>query len=106
MKLGLIISYQIFKELEIFKSPEYSINNNWLNLIKVKKKNISLIIKKLNSKKFQLRPVWHLNHLQKPFRNNFSYKIKNAQKIIKNMLCLPSSANLKKSQIDIIIEHI
>jgi len=94
------------KELEIFKSPEYSINNNWLNLIKVKKKNISLIIKKLNSKKFQLRPVWHLNHLQKPFRNNFSYKIKNAQKIIKNMLCLPSSANLKKSQIDIIIEHI
>ena len=26
------------KELEIFKSPEYSINNNWLNLIIVKKK--------------------------------------------------------------------
>jgi perosamine synthetase len=94
------------KELEIFKSPEYSINNNWLNLIIIKKKKINLILKKLNSKNFQLRPVWHPNHLQKSFRSNFSYKIKNAQKIIKNMLCLPSSANLKKSQIDRIIKVI
>ena len=94
------------KELEIFKSPEYSINNNWLSLIIVKKKKINLILKKLNSKNFQLRPVWHPNHLQKSFRSNFSYKIKNAQKIIKNMLCLPSSANLKKSQIDRIIKVI
>jgi perosamine synthetase len=95
------------KELEIMASPEYSINNNWLNLIKIKKnKKIISIIKKLNLKKFQLRPVWHPNHLQKPFKKNFSYKIVNAQKAIKNLLCLPSSVNLKKNQIDKIINFI
>jgi perosamine synthetase len=95
------------RELEIMSNPKYSINNNWLNLIKIKSsKNINLIIKKLSFKKIQLRPVWYPNHLQKPFKENYSYKIKNAQKIIKNLICLPSSVNLKKSQIDKIIKNI
>ena len=65
-----------------------------------------MIIKFFFKENIQVRPIWYPNHLQKPFKENYSYKIKNAQKIIKNLICLPSSVNLKKSQIDKIIKNI
>ena len=50
-------------------------------------------------KQVQLRPVWYLNHKQKPFKLFESYKIKNATKLLKNSLCIPSSSNLSLKEI-------
>jgi dTDP-4-amino-4,6-dideoxygalactose transaminase len=47
----------------------------------------------------QTRPVWQLNHLQKPYRNCYAYKIEMAQKLLEQSLCLPSSVNIDKNQI-------
>ena len=49
--------------------------------------------------KISVRPVWKLNHLQKPFKNFQQYKIKNANKLVKSSLCLPSSPSLTKKQL-------
>ncbi len=92
------------KGIEIFKSPKYSDNNNWLNLVRMsKKEKLKKIIKKLNSSGFQSRPIWYPNHLQRTFKRNYNYKINNAQEYVKSIICLPSSASLKKKQIDRIV---
>ena len=45
----------------------------------------------------QARTVWHLNHMQKCYKNFQSYKIKNANILIKNSFCLPSGSNLREN---------
>ena len=48
----------------------------------------------LNNSGIQTRPVWHPNHLQRPFNTNFSYKVENALELVKSSLCIPSSTSL------------
>jgi len=93
------------KGVKILKSPKYSNNNNWLNLVQMsKKEKTKKIMKKLNLNGFQSRPIWYPNHLQKTFKKNYSYKIKKAQEYVNSIICLPSSANLKKKQMDKIVD--
>ena len=91
------------KWIHFFNGPNYSKNNNWMNVIQIdsQKKKISIkkIIDLFEKKGVQLRPVWYLNHKQKPFRLFESYKIKNAIKLLKNSLCIPSSSNLNLKDI-------
>ena len=68
------------------------------------KKNI--IMKNLLKHGIDTRPLWKLNHLQKPFIKFQSYNIKRANIQFKNTICLPSSHNLKKENIQKIIEVI
>lgn len=89
--------------LELLNSPDYSKNNNWLNLVKVKKftnsKNLSECIKFLHKNKINVRPIWHLNHLQKYLNKFQKYEIINAPKIVKNSFCLPSSSQLSDNEL-------
>lgn len=98
------------KGINVLKSPPYSKNNYWLNLLeidpKIIKVKISTLIKELNREGVQLRPVWHLNHLQKHLKNFENYKISRSRNIVKNIICLPSSSFLKKNDISKIIKKI
>ncbi len=88
--------------LKILDNPKYSNNNNWMNILELSKnfpKSISQIINIFKKKNIDLRPVWKLNHTQRPFLKYEKYKISNASKIYSNSLCLPSSVNLKDSEI-------
>ena len=58
---------------------------------------------KLGDNFIQTRPVWKLNHLQKPYYNCQNYNIENAKKLVKNSLCLPSSSNLSNESLEKII---
>ena len=88
------------KNIHLLNSPDYSRNNNWLNLIKIETKiDIFKIIKKLKKYNIDSRPVWKPNHLQLPFRKFEKFKLKNYKNLIKNILCIPSSANLTKKDI-------
>ena len=52
------------------KTPDYAINNYWLNIIILNqeyKYSIKTLIKKFSSKNIEVRPVWRLNHKQKMF---------------------------------------
>ena len=58
---------------------------------------------KLEKSGIQTRPVWALNHKQKPYKNYQNYKIENAELLVNNSLCLPSSISLKDNEIDKIV---
>ena len=83
--------------------PNNCVVNNWINLIKIKKNyynsGIEKLIKIFSLNNIQVRPVWYPNHLQAPYKRNQRYKIVKAKKLVESILCLPSSATLKNSQI-------
>ena len=89
--------------LKIAKTPDYAFNNNWLNILQVNvkdyKKDKKNIIKKFHLNQIDTRPVWKLNHLQKPYISSQKYKINNALKLHKISICLPSSPNLTNKEL-------
>ena len=94
--------------INLVETPYHSYNNKWLNIIRIDKKNYKISINKLikifSKNNVQVRPIWMLNHKQKMFKKYQKYKISNANKLLSNSLCLPSSANLSKVQIKKIIK--
>lgn len=60
------------------------------------------LIKHLNNKGIQTRPVWNLNHLQKPYINFQNYKIEKALYFRDKVINLPCSTNLSFNDIDYI----
>lgn len=93
----------------IYETPKYSINNNWLNILKIKnlKKNSKKkLISNFIKNKIFVRPVWKLNHLQKQYINCQRYKINNASSLLANSVCLPSSYHLSYADIKRIIKVI
>lgn len=52
----------------------------------------------------QTRPVWYLNHLQKPYCDYQSFHIDNAKKLYDKTLNIPSSVNLTVDQMNRVIE--
>ena len=93
------------KKLEMNPLPDYSNNNCWMNLVNLKKNSFKKIYKKiqeLSKKKIEIRPVWHLNHLQKPYKKFQRYKINNSEKLFNNYICLPSGLSLTNKEIELV----
>ena len=97
---------KINKGLRISDNPKYAINNNWINVLILKKKISKRLVYYLNKKKIFVRPLWYPNHLQKVYKACEKYKIKNAITLLKKSICLPSSPKLTNIQIDKIINTI
>lgn len=89
--------------LAIVRSPSYASNNHWLNLVHIDsdlyKKDGEELMRGLKHAGIQARPVWALNHKQKPFEAYQSYSIVHAEKLVQWSLCLPSSSQLSEHQI-------
>ena len=95
--------------LSVMSPPDYSLSNYWINILKIDKEykySKEQILKKLNIKGIQARPIWLPNHLQKPYKKNQHYKIYMSNKIYASYLCLPSSSFLKSKDINKIVEAI
>ena len=79
-------------------------------MLQIKRKDYNLdrdlLMQKLEKKGIQTRPVWKLNHEQKPYKKYQSYRIKNAENLVENSLCLPSSSNLTNDNLNKIIHHL
>ena len=89
------------KYFSIMEPPSYAKSNFWLNVVKLKKLNFNILNKYISiflKKKIFVRPVWKLNHLQKPFKNYQNYKIKKSIELTKKSICLPSYPHLSKSE--------
>jgi len=96
--------------LEIVKTPLFSNNNIWLNILRINKKifkiHIYELILYLEKFGIQTRPIWHLNHLQKPFIKYENFNIKNDQKLLFSCICLPSSPDITKNEINFIYNSV
>ena len=90
--------------------PDYADNNHWMNLLKIDRdiygEDLDALMQRLEKNSIQTRPVWGLNHLQTPYKNCISYGIDNANKLLNNSLCLPSSLNLTEDEIKKIITNL
>ena len=93
--------------LSLSKVPDYADSNHWMNLLKIDSKvynqDREVLMKRLEGNGIQTRPVWKLNHEQKPYKDCQYYKIEKAKKLVKNSLCLPSSSNLSNKNLNKIV---
>ena len=96
--------------LTLMNSPGYADNNNWLSILRVEEeifgKPSSFLIDKLRNKSIEVRPIWKLNHLQRPYLNNQTYKIEKAEELVSTAVSLPSSISLTSEQLNKIIKVI
>jgi aminotransferase in exopolysaccharide biosynthesis len=101
---------QDIKGLTLANIPDYADNNHWMNLIRIDSplygEDREMLMQRLEKNGIQTRPVWTLNHLQKPYKNCISYEIDNAYKLVNDSLCLPSSLNLTEDEITKIITNL
>jgi len=97
------------KEIESFiiaDSPDFAHNNHWLNIFRRNPNEINKVIDYLHHENIETRPIWQLNHLQKPYKSCQAYKVENALKHINQSLCLPSSVSITDKQISSIINKL
>jgi perosamine synthetase len=94
--------------LVLAEVPDYADNNYWMYALQIDKKiygeDREALMHRLNGKMIQTRPVWFLNHLQKPYRSCQSYRIENAVRLWEKTLNLPCSVHLTKAQIRKVIQ--
>jgi dTDP-4-amino-4,6-dideoxygalactose transaminase len=93
--------------LHFADTPDYSISNCWYYCLQINRarypKSRDELMNYLADKGVQTRPLWYLNHLQKPYTNSVSYKIEKAPDILKNTLNVPCSVTLKEEEIDYVV---
>ena len=104
------LSIENIEGLSLSKVLDYADNNHWLNLLQIDKKvyneDREALMKRLEKNGIQTRPVWKLNHEQKPYKDCQYYKIDNAKKMVGNTLCLPSSSNLTNENLNKIVSQL
>ncbi len=94
--------------LQIVDVPDYADNNHWMISMQIEKtiygKDRDELMGHLAKHQIESRPVWQLNHLQKPYKNCQSYKIEKATNLLDKTLNIPSSVNITGDQINSVIE--
>ncbi|MCT4619050.1 MAG: LegC family aminotransferase [Marinisporobacter sp.] len=103
-------NYQLYKReieaiegLDLLDFNKNARPNYWFYSLTIDKERYGLdrdaLLKKLNKKGIQTRPIWGLNHEQKPYVNNQSYKIEKAKYYLDRVLNIPCSTNLKEKDV-------
>ena len=96
-------------KIEFLSDNENCRPNYWLNTISVKTKNYIEFKKKilaLIKKGIDVRPLWLPCHLQSYLNKYEKFKIYNANKLYKKIVCIPSSYFLNKKDLQFISRQI
>jgi len=93
--------------LRIASVPAYARNNLWMVALQVQEEDYGQsrqeLMDNLRAKGIETRPVWWLNHLQRPYMTCQSYKIEMATELQRRTISLPSSVSLSQEEMDSII---
>jgi aminotransferase in exopolysaccharide biosynthesis len=91
-------------------TPPYARNNHWMYPLqidgKIYGKDREELMEYLKREGIQTRPVWHLNHLQAPYRDCRHYHIEKAHRMLEITLNIPCSVNLKESDVAHVIDRL
>jgi dTDP-4-amino-4,6-dideoxygalactose transaminase len=94
--------------LHLADVPSYANNNYWMYALQIDAavygKDRESLMGYLQEKRIQTRPVWYLNHLQKPYRKCQNYEINMAPRLLARTLNIPCSVNLTKIDINRVVE--
>ena len=92
------------KGIKMSGIPRGTSPNYWFYSLLVEKKEYGMDREKLmnclTKKNIQSRPIWSLNHLQRPYRKNQAYRVEKAPWFWKRVLNIPCSAGLREKQIN------
>jgi aminotransferase in exopolysaccharide biosynthesis len=80
--------------------------NYWLYPLHLGKLNKKKILTHLHANDIQARPLWYLNHWQRPYRKYQSYEISQAPLFWRSVINLPSGSNLTEDEIDQVVDCI
>jgi len=102
-----------FKDYKYVNILDFNRNirsNYWFYSFEIDKNNVGTTIEELinclNEYGIQARPIWKLNHLQKPYLSCESYKIERALFYYERIINLPCSTNLKEEEVKYISEKL
>lgn len=94
--------------LHLAEVPPYCRPNFWFYNLQIDGRtygrNRDELLELFTSKKIQVRPIWYLNHWQKPYLHNQTYKIEKAINLFEKTLNIPCSVNLTAEQRNEVIE--
>lgn len=95
------------KFVRISKTPSYSKNNYWLNILELKKNtNLKKLVNKFIKHRIEIRPLWYPLHKQLYLKKFRHLNMRFLENIYKKRICLPSSFHLKKKDIDKVCKYI
>jgi len=86
--------------LTLLDEPAYAHSNKWFYAVlcrDTKEKN--LMLEHLKRKGVQARPLWFLNHLQKPYAHCQAYAIEKAPHMYDTLVNIPCSVSLTENEI-------
>jgi perosamine synthetase len=93
--------------LHLADMPPYANNNCWMYALQVEKidygESKGTLIQRLTSDGIEVRPLWYLNNLQKPYRSCQTYKIEKAYCMYDKTIMLPCSAGLTDEEINSVL---
>ena len=88
----------------LLDEPEYAKSNKWFYAVVCKdKKEKEFLLQHLNGNGAQVRPLWFLSHLQKPYLKCQSYKIEKALKMYDTIINVPCSVGLTEKEINKVV---
>lgn len=94
--------------LSLLDPPSYCDSNHWFYSLTIDSEEYGMtrdeLIKKFEAEKIQTRPIWELNHKQKPYHSCQSYKIEKAFYYYERILNIPCSSNLTDEEINKVID--
>lgn len=96
--------------LVLAQPPAYAANNLWMYALRIDAERYRYdregLMAMLKAYGIQSRPVWHLNHLQRPYRHCQTWKIDRAPRLLAETLNIPCSVNLSEDDIDYVIDRL
>jgi len=110
-------NYELYKNklakidgLSLLDFPTNIRPNYWLYSLLIDKKKFRMdrdeLMKNLEKNNIESRPIWYLNHWQKPYKKNQSYKIEKAIWYWERILNIPSSSNLTETELNRVVKTI
>ncbi len=96
--------------LDLAEVPGFADNNHWMNVVQIRSEAFGeereALMQRLEDDGIETRPVWALNHSQKPYQDCERYRIDRAEQLWKDSLCLPSSTNLSDKDLQKVIRNL
>lgn len=93
--------------LTLLGVPTGTAPNYWFYSLMIDKVSFGIdredLMSRLAKMRIQTRPVWKLNHLQKPYLNNQTFQISRAFNFIDRVLNLPCSSGLTKADVESVV---
>jgi dTDP-4-amino-4,6-dideoxygalactose transaminase len=73
---------------------------------KNKKIVLKEFIESMNLMNTQVRPIWGLIHMQKPYINSQTFEIEKAYEFVEKIINIPCSSNLNNQDVELVIKRI